>query len=559
MLLNKPYNTIKEESMMKKHNAWKRIAGAALSLAIAGGMLSAGGAVSAFAEEESEPAVIASEQVFSKYITMLKIRLANGFSSYSEKDKVVYGAFNSPQYDYNSFSAMWYLPYSDITADNAGYAITDLDGDGWDELVLGKIEEDGTCEIYDIYTRYEGSAWHIAAASERDHFYVTNRNTIVEEGSVSAFCSTRVFYDISKWQLTVIDAYKSENGKNYKMTDYTADEESGFGYTFTWKESEEKGEDFSYQPIQFKPISEFKDAEPVLLKANIIGYGHGEIAGTDDGTKPEFDPERPMQSAVYNMPKGTVINLSAKADDGSKFMFWMDEETNEVYSEQPDIIVTLGEPLSLEAVFDLDIERVPIRANTYGGGRIAGTDDGSEPEIDPDFPYQSIVLSVYKGYSASFLAEPEDGWEFVKWHDKNSHTTYSTDKLISVEPTEPFDLVAVFKAKDDDSDAENITSDFDLADWAEKDYEDKTNTNIRAEISEETEEGYTIVISDEELNTLDTYSIDPKTGTGTNSAGEAINLPQTGMSGAHRAVAAAAALLMLAGAGLVIRNRKDEK
>ena len=84
MLLNKPYNTIKEESMMKKHNAWKRTAGAALSLAIAGGMLSAGGAVSAFAEEESAPAVIASEQVFSKYITMLKIRLANGFSSYSQ-------------------------------------------------------------------------------------------------------------------------------------------------------------------------------------------------------------------------------------------------------------------------------------------------------------------------------------------------------------------------------------------------------------------------------------------------------------------------------------------
>ena len=147
----------------------------------------------------------------------------------------------------------------------------------------------------------------------------------------------------------------------------------------------------------------------------------------------------------------------------------------------------------------------------------------------------------------------------MKWHDKNSHTAYSTDKLISVEANEPLDLVAVFKASDDDSGAENITSDFDLADWAEKDYEDKTNTNIRAEISEETEEGYTIVISDEELNTLDTYSIDPKTGTGTNSAGEAINLPQTGMSGAHRAVAAAAALLMLAGAGLVIRNRKDEE
>ena len=62
--------------------------------------------------------------------------------------------------------------------------------------IIRNIAEDGSCEIFDLYTRYEDSAWHIAAASERDRFCVTNRNTIVEEGSDSAFSSTRVFYNI---------------------------------------------------------------------------------------------------------------------------------------------------------------------------------------------------------------------------------------------------------------------------------------------------------------------------------------------------------------------------
>ena len=545
--------------MMKNHNILKRTAGLTLSLAVAGGMIAAGGAVQTFAEDELEPAAITSEQVFSKYITMIKIRLANGFSDYTEKDNVVYGAFNGPQYDYNSFSCLWYLPYTNTTAENAGYAITDLNGDGLDELAVGKIRDDGTCEIYDLYTSYEDSAWHIAAASERDHFYVTNRNTIVEEGWNSAFTSSRVFYNISNGLLNVIDAYKNESGKNYKMKDYTAEEESQVGYNFTWEESEENGEDFSYQPIQFKPILEFDDPESVLLKVNATGYGQGQIAGTEDGTMPEFDPDYPMQTAAYNLPKGTVIKLSAKADEGSKFLFWMDEETGEIYSDQPDIAVELDKALSLEAFFDLDIERVQVRANTFGSGCIASSEDGSEPEIDQEYPEQSIVLSVYKGYTAAFLAEPEDGWEFVKWHDKNSHTTYSTDKLITVEPNEPLDLVAVFKVKGDDSAAANIASDFDLIDWAEKDYEDKTNTDVTAEIRGESEEGYEIVICDEDFNILDTYYIDPKTGVGTNTAGEEIDLPQTGMSGVHKTVAGLAALMCIAGIGLVKKSKKDDE
>jgi len=42
--------------------------------------------------------------------------------------------------------------------------------------IIRNIAEDGSCEIFDLYTRYEDSAWHIAAASERDRFCVSRFN-----------------------------------------------------------------------------------------------------------------------------------------------------------------------------------------------------------------------------------------------------------------------------------------------------------------------------------------------------------------------------------------------
>lgn len=44
---------------------------------------------------------------------------------------------------------------------------------------------------------------------------------------------------------------------------------------------------------------------------------------------------------------------------------------------------------------------------------------------------------------------------------------------------------------------------------------------------------------------------------GTNSEGEDVDLPQTGMSGAHKAVTSLAALMLLSGAVLIKKSRKE--
>lgn len=83
----------------------------------------------------------------------------------------------SPVYSYSS-------PY-------AGFAKKDIDGDGFDELLIGDRFEDGTYALYDIYcfNKKNASLIHLASGGERDTFTITGNGIIVENGSNSAFDS----------------------------------------------------------------------------------------------------------------------------------------------------------------------------------------------------------------------------------------------------------------------------------------------------------------------------------------------------------------------------------
>ena len=105
----------------------------------------------------------------------------------------------------------------------------------------------------------------------------------------------------------------------------------------------------------------------------------------------------------------------------------------------------------------------------------------------------------------------------------------------------------------------HIASDDELAQWAIKDYQDKTGvTAASAEVKPISDDKYEIVLKDADGNILDTYTINPETGIGTNSSNEAVDLPQTGMSSAHKAIAGLAALMTLTGVALVKKGRRKE-
>lgn len=106
----------------------------------------------------------------------------------------------------------------------------------------------------------------------------------------------------------------------------------------------------------------------------------------------------------------------------------------------------------------------------------------------------------------------------------------------------------------------HIASDDELAQWAIKDYQDKTGiTATNAEVTAISDEEYAIVLKDADGNILDTYTINPETGIGTDSSNATVDLPQTGMSGAHKAIAGLAALMTLTGVTLVAKSRRKDE
>ena len=116
------------------------------------------------------------------------------------------------------------------------------------------------------------------------------------------------------------------------------------------------------------------------------------------------------------------------------------------------------------------------------------------------------------------------------------------------------------KGKDERADEIIRQSDDELAQWAIKDYQDKTGvTAASAEVKPISDDKYEIVLKDADGNILDTYTINPETGIGTNSSNDAVDLPQTGMSGAHKAIAGLAALMTLTGVALVAKSRRKDE
>ena len=110
----------------------------------------------------------------------------------------------------------------------------------------------------------------------------------------------------------------------------------------------------------------------------------------------------------------------------------------------------------------------------------------------------------------------------------------------------------------------NIADD-DLCSWAINDYQKKAGiVPANAEITARSEEACEITLTDENGNVLDVYTVDPKTGVGTDSSNAEINLPQTGNNSmTNWLLCVGAAMFMAFGFGAVkasgIRKRKEDE
>ena len=303
------------------------------------------------------------------------------------------------------------------------------------------------------------------------------------------------------------------------------------------------------------------DAERYMVQANISGDGMGQIAYTDDGSKPQPDPEYPAQSIACNVIEGDSICFKAFPDEGSWFICWMDDATGEVLSREEMLVLEVTEERSVIAVFYVDAPRYLVSAVIEGQGQVSVAADESKPELDPERPYQSSYYNVLEGHTATIAAKAAEGWHFLRWENTKTGKTVSTEPMFELEITEPLAFVAVFEKDGEEGAPAHIAADETLKNWAKTDYEKKNGvTPAFTSISTNSEdEVYEIELSDENGAVLAVYTIDPATGKGSDAAGKAVDLPQTGLSGVHTAATGIAVLLGLVGSGLVLLSRKKDE
>ena len=148
---------------------------------------------------------------------------------------------------------------------------------------------------------------------------------------------------------------------------------------------------------------------------------------------------------------------------------------------------------------------------------------------------------------------------------KESTTASETTMTTSVSNTESTAATSATTITTATTTSVTNIADEDLCSWALNDYLKKTGViAVNAEITARSENAYEITLTDLNGNVLDVYTVDPKTGTGTDSSNAEVNLPQTGNNSmTNWLLCVGAALFIAFGFGAVkasgIFKRKEDE
>ena len=144
-------------------------------------------------------------------------------------------------------------------ADNLGYYLTDIDGDGIEELMIGATGENAyTGMFYDLYTIVNDQRALVVSSGERDRYYLCVDGTVANEGSGGASNSVCNYYNLVSGQLELkegvfLDAYSHPENPWFYTTTSTVEDYSN-------PISEEEGRNvigkYVYMDIPYIPLKE---------------------------------------------------------------------------------------------------------------------------------------------------------------------------------------------------------------------------------------------------------------------------------------------------------------
>lgn len=188
--------------------------------------------------------------------------------------------------------------------------------------------------------------------------------------------------------------------------------------------------------------AEFSDVSSRKVTANAV-FG-GNIVDTAGTVKAGNSPEGAKSTAVVT--NGNSVTLVAKTNPNYKFMGWYSDRectTNLVSSEQQLVLTNVDADCEYYALFKLQSFSVKAVVDDNSVGTVKFT----APEVVG--PSTAVTVSVDYDGSATFVAEPAEGYDFDGWYNDSSVTPVSNKATYVCENIKnSFTLHARFKLKE---------------------------------------------------------------------------------------------------------------
>lgn len=188
--------------------------------------------------------------------------------------------------------------------------------------------------------------------------------------------------------------------------------------------------------------AKFSDVSSRTVTANAV-FG-GNIVDTAGTVQADNSPEGATSTAVVT--NGNGVTLVAKTNPNYKFMGWYSDRectTNLVSSKQQLVLTNVDADCEYYALFKLQSFSVTA---VVDDGSVGTVKFAAPEEVGPS---TAVTVSVDYDGSATFVAEPAEGYDFDGWYNDSSDTPVSSETTYVYENIKAdFTLHARFKLKE---------------------------------------------------------------------------------------------------------------
>lgn len=241
----------------------------------------------------------------------------------------------SSKWDFSGFSEnnLCYLAGYNTDLSQIGYYLSDLDGNGTAELLIGEVSNsDYAGMFYDLYTMASGEPALIIRSAERDRYYLCSDLSVANEGSSSAFESFWAYYNVNGSQLQLkevvnLDSYYDQNSPWF----YSTAERWGDRST-SISESDADGirSRYEYMKIPFTPLSQYESADTAAGNPSADSGSGAESGGHSDYLQDTEQKAAEIEQQLHTDASLTQAELTSLA--GSLYRLW-DDELNRLWAD----------------------------------------------------------------------------------------------------------------------------------------------------------------------------------------------------------------------------------